>query len=58
MLALILGVLVILGVIVAVSVSIGNTPRNLRGFYGGMFWTIAIVAILGVSLVAVVGLLA
>ena len=58
MLALILGVLVILGVIVAVSVSKDKTPRNLRGYYGDMFWTIAIVAILGVSLVAVVGLLA
>ena len=57
MLGLILGALAVLGVIVAVVVSIANTPDNLRGFYGGMFWTIAIIAIVGVTAVAVAGLL-
>ena len=57
MLGLILGALAVLGVIVAVVVSIANTPDNLRGFYGGMFWTIAIVGIIVVAAVSVVGLL-
>ena len=57
MLGIILGALAVLGVIIAVAVSIANTPNNLRGFYGGMFWTIAIIAIVGVASVAVAGLL-
>lgn len=57
MLGIILGALAVLGVIIAVAVSIANTPDNLRGFYGGMFWTIAIIAIVGVASVAVAGLL-
>ena len=57
MLGLILGALVILGVIVAVVTSICRTPDHLRGYYGAMFWTIAIIAIVGVVGVAVLGLL-
>ena len=57
MLGLILGALAVVGIIIAVVVSIANTPDNLRGFYGGMFWTIAIVAIIGLAAVATVGLL-
>ena len=57
MIGLILGALAIVGVVVAVVASIANTPDNLRGFYGGMFWTIALIAIVGVTAVAVAGLL-
>ena len=57
MLGLILGALAVVGIIIAVVVSIVKTPDNLRGFYGGMFWTIAIVAIIGLAAVATVGLL-
>ena len=57
MLSIILGVLVIVGVLAAVVVSIGRTPDHLRGYYGAMFWTIAIIAIVGVVGVAVLGLL-
>ena len=57
MLGIILGALAVLGVIIAVAVSIANTPDNLRGFYGGMFWTIAIVAIIVIVVIAVLGLL-
>ena len=57
MLGIILGALAILGVIVAVVASICRTPDNLRGFYGAMFWTIAIIAIVGVAGVSVLGLL-
>ena len=47
MLGIILGVLAILGVIVAVVVSTCRTPDHLRGYYG---------AIVGVVGVAVLGL--
>ncbi len=57
MLGIILGVLAILGIIIAVITCIFRTPDNLRGFYGAMFWTIAIIAIVGVVGVAVLGLL-
>lgn len=57
MIGLIIGLLGILGIIAAVIVSIARTPDNLQGFYGGMFWTIAAVAIGVVVTVAVVGLL-
>jgi hypothetical protein len=57
MLSIILGVLVIVGVLAAVVASIGRTPDHLRGYYGAMFWTIAIIAIVGVVGVAVLGLL-
>lgn len=57
MLGLILGALATLCVLIAVVVGIIRTPKNLRGFYGGIFWTIAIIAIVGLSAVAVAGLL-
>ena len=57
MLGVIIGALAIIGVIVAVIVSIVNTPDNLRGFYGGMFWTIALIAIVGIVVLSVIGVL-
>jgi hypothetical protein len=57
MLGIILGALAILGIIIAVIACIFRTPDNLRGFYGAMFWTIAVIAIVGVVGVAVLGLL-
>ena len=57
MLGIIIGLLAIIGVIVAVVVAICRTPDNLRGFYGAMFWTIAIVAIVGVLGLLAVSLL-
>ena len=57
MLGIIIGALFIVGIIIAVVASISHTPDNLQGFYGGMFWTIASVAIVGVVAVAVIGLL-
>ena len=56
MLGIIIGALVLIGIIVAVVCCITKTPENLRGFYGAMFWTIASVAIVGVSALAIVGL--
>ena len=57
MLGIIIGALVLIGIIATVVCCIAKTPENLRGFYGAMFWTIAIVAIVGVSALAVVGIL-
>ena len=57
MLGIIIGILGVLGIIGAVIASIAKTPDNLQGFYGGMFWTIAIVGIIVVAAVSVVGLL-
>ena len=57
MLGLILGALAVVGIIIAVVVSIVKTPDNLRGFYGGMFWTIAIVGIIVIVVIAALGLL-
>ena len=57
MLGIILGALAILGVIIAVVACICRTPDNLRGFYEAMFWTIAIIAIVGLAGVSVLGLL-
>lgn len=57
MLEIIIGALVLLGIIVAVICCVAKTPVNLRGFYGAMFWTIAVIAIVGVSVLVVVGLL-
>jgi hypothetical protein len=45
MIEIIIGILGIIGVIVAVACSIGKTPDHLRGYYGAMFWTIAVIAI-------------
>ena len=57
MLGIILGGLAILGIIIAVITCIFRTPDNLRGFYGAMFWMIAVIAIIGVVGATVVGLL-
>ena len=57
MLGIILGALAILGIIIAVITCIFRTPDNLRGFYGAMFWMIAVIAIIGVVGATVVGLL-
>ena len=57
MLGIILGALAILGVIITVITCIFRTPGNLRGFYGAMFWSIAVIAIVGVVGATVVGLL-
>ena len=57
MLGIIIGALALISIIVAVVCCVAKTPENLRGFYGAMFWTIATVAIVGVSALAIVGLL-
>ena len=57
MLGIIIGALALIGIIVAVVCCVAKTTENLRGFYGAMFWTIATVAIVGVSALAIVGLL-
>ena len=57
MLGIILGALAVLGIIIAVITCIFRTPENLRGFYGAMFWAIAIIAIIGVVGATAVGLL-
>ena len=57
MLGIIIGALTLIGIIVAVVCCVAKTPESLRGFYGAMFWTIATVAIVGVSALAIVGLL-
>ena len=57
MIGIIIGILAVVGIVTAVICSIAKTPRSLRGFYGAMFWTIAIIAIVGVSALAVIGIL-
>ena len=57
MLGIIIGILALVGIVTAVICCIAKTPENLRGFYGAMFWAIAIVAIVGVSALAVIGIL-
>ena len=53
MIGIIIGILAVIGIVVAVVCSIGQTPNNLRGFYGEMFWTIAIIAIVAVVVLAI-----
>lgn len=57
MLEIIIGALAFLGLIVTVVCCVAKTPVNLRGYYGAMFWSIAVIAIVGVSALVVVGLL-
>ena len=44
---LLIGIAVVLFSIISVFVCISRTPNNLRGFYGLMFWIIAISGIVG-----------
>ena len=53
---LVIAFFTVIGVIVAVWASIARTPVNLRGFYGEMFRTIALVGIIGMSVVAALAL--
>lgn len=57
MLEIIIGALAFLGLIVTVVCCVAKTPVKLRGYYGAMFWSIAVIAIVGVSALVVVGLL-
>ena len=57
MLGIIIGALILVGIITAVICSVLKTPDHLRGYYGKMFWTIAIIAIVGVSALVVLGVL-
>ena len=57
MLGIIIGILGILGMIGAGIGSIAKTPDHLQGYYGAMFWTIAIVAIIVIVVIAALGLL-
>ena len=42
-----IGIALIIASIVAPIVCIIKTPNNLRGFYGAMFWSIALIGIIG-----------
>ena len=57
MLGIIIGSLVLIAIIATVICCVVKTPINLRGFYGAMFWTIGIIAIVGISAVVIVGLI-
>ena len=57
MLGIIIGALVLVGIVTAVICSVSKTPDHLRGYYGSMFWTIAIVGIIGVAALAILGIL-
>jgi hypothetical protein len=57
MVGIIIGVLGLIGVIIAVVCSTIRTPDHLRGYYGSMFWTIAIIAIVVFVALVVVGIL-
>ena len=57
MIALIIGLLIVVGIIIAVACSLGRTPESLRGYYGSMFWTIAAIALVGVPLLVAFGFL-
>lgn len=52
---IIVGIVLVLCAIGAVIYSLINTPDNLMGFYGGMFWLIAAVGIVGGIVLAVNG---
>ena len=45
--ALIVGIVLVIGTIVSVVSSIGNTPDNLRGFYGGFYAIISVFGLIG-----------
>jgi hypothetical protein len=45
--------LAVIGILISVIVCICRTPDNLRGFYGAMFWTIAIFGLVGLSIAGV-----
>ena len=57
MLGIIIGVLALIGIIIAVVCSVGKTPDHLRGYYGEMFWTIATIAIVAVVVLVIIGIL-
>ena len=57
MIGLIIGLLALVGIIVAVICCVVRIPENLRGFYGTMFCTIAVIAIVSVITLVIVGLL-
>ena len=57
MLGIIIGLAVLVAIVVAVICSIARTPDHLQGYYGGMFWTIAIIAIVGVITLTGLGLI-
>lgn len=57
MLGIIVGAIAIVGIIVAVLCSVRRTPDHLRGYYGGMFWTIAGIAIVALIVMVVLGLI-
>lgn len=46
-LTLIIGIIILIFTLTTVIVSIKNTPDNLQGFYGTMFWIISIGGIVG-----------
>ena len=45
--ALIIGILLLVGTIVSLICSVGKTPDNLRGFYGRFYTIISAFGILG-----------
>ena len=57
MLGIIIACLTVIGIVVGIIVSVCRTPDNLRGFYGTMFWTIGIIAIVGLVALVIFGLL-
>lgn len=54
---LILGIIIVLFAVTAAIVSVIRTPDNLRGFYGLMFWIIALAGIIGGTALIVVSFL-
>lgn len=47
MVELIIGIVLIVFAVAATIWSVARTPDNLRGFYGVMFWVIALAGIIG-----------
>lgn len=57
MVQIIIGIILIILSVLAVVLSLKNTPDNLMGFYGKMFWVISATGIIGGIVLVVFGTL-
>jgi hypothetical protein len=57
MLGIIIGIVALIGIVVAVVCSVFKTPEHLRGYYGKMFITIAVIAVAAIAVLATLGVI-
>ena len=56
MINIIIGILFILGSIISVSISINQTPENLKGFYGKFYWFISALTLVAGLYILILGI--